>query len=86
MSYLFVTPTVNEAPANGPRLFEFYEFRRGVTVVRVGSSFKNVRFPSQDYLETVDEYWMGGHTHEVSDATAADLTAAGYGDYLTEIV
>lgn len=86
MSYRFVTPTVYEGPANGPRLFQFYEFKRGITVYRTGSTFGEVRFPSQDFLETVDEYWMGGHTHEVSNATAADLTAAGYGDYLTEIV
>lgn len=86
MSYLFVTPTVWEGPSYGPRLFAFYEFKRGVTVYRVGSQFGEIRFPSQDFLETVDEYWMGGHTHEVSNSTAADLTAAGYGDYLTEIV
>ncbi len=86
MPYIFETPTVQEGPAGGHRLFEFYTLDRGVTVVRTGTNYQMVRFPSQDLLEQVDEYWSGGSTHEVSDEAAAGLTTAGYGDYLTEIV
>lgn len=86
MPYLFETPTIDEGPAGGARLFEFYTLPRGITVVKVGSKFLNVRYPTQDYLKSVDEYWIGGGTHTVSDATAAELIAAGYSDYLTEIV
>lgn len=88
MPYSFVTPTVPEGPAGGGyiRLWDFYTLDRGVTVVRQGTKFSQVRFPTQTLLAEVDEYWIGGATHIVSDATAADLTAAGFGDYLTEIV
>lgn len=87
MPYTFVTPTVPEGPAGGRhRLWDFYTLDRGVTVIRQGTKFSSVRFPTQTLLASVDEYWLGGTTHTVSDSTAADLTAAGYGDYLTEIV
>jgi len=87
MPYTFVTPTVPEGPAGGlHRLWDFYTLDRGVTVIRQGAKFSQVRFPTQTLLASVDEYWIGGATHTVSDSTAADLTAAGFGDYLTEIV
>jgi hypothetical protein len=86
MSYSFVTPTVQEGPAGGHRLFDFYTLDRGVTVVKQGTKYTQVRYPSQDLLEAVDAYWLGGTTNVVSDEEAASLTAAGYGDYLTEIV
>lgn len=85
MPYTFTPPTVEEGPAGGHRLFDFYTLDRGVTVVRVGNRFQQVRYPTQDFLESVDEYWRGGFDHVVDDDTAAVLDAAGYGDYLTEI-
>lgn len=86
MPYLFTTPTVDEGPAGGHRLFEFYTLPRGVTVYRVGTEFGEVRYPTQDFLNEVDEYWLGGSVSEVDDDTAALLEDAGYGDYLTEII
>jgi hypothetical protein len=86
MPYMFKTPTVKEGPAGGHRLFDFYTLDRGVTVVRIGTKFQQVRYPSQDFLEEVDDYWLGGTVSEVDDDTAALLEAAGYSDYLTEIV
>lgn len=86
MPFYFQTPSVTEGPSGQERLFQFYKLTRGVTVYRVGSNFSTVRYPSQDFLETVDEYWLGGHTYTVDNTTAASLSAAGFGDYLTEIV
>ncbi len=86
MPYTFVTPTVPEGPAGGHRLFDFYTLDRGVTVIKQGTTYTRVRYPSQNLLEAVDAYWLGGTTNVVSDEEAASLTAAGYGDYLTEIV
>lgn len=80
MPYKFQTPTVWEGPAGGHRLFQFYELKRGVTVVRVGDTFFNVRFPSQDLLDSADDYWLGGSVYDISVETAEDLIAAGYGD------
>ena len=85
MPYLFNPPTVSEGPIGDHRLFQFYEQDRGVTVVRDGSEFYEVRYPSEDELRAASEYWLGGVTHTVSDETAALLTAAGYGDRLVEL-
>ena len=37
-------------------------------------------------LRDATELYYGGHRHVVSEATADDLTAAGYGDFITEDV
>jgi hypothetical protein len=80
MGYRFKPPTVLEGAAGTHRLFQFLEFARGVTVVRVGETFFNVRFPSQDLLAEADDYWLGGSVYDISAETADDLIAAGYGD------
>lgn len=85
MPFLFNPPTVSEGPIGGHRLFQFYEQDRGVTVVRDGEVFYEVRYPSEDELREADEYWLGGVTHTVSDETAALLIEAGYGDRLVEL-
>ena len=59
---------------------------RGVTLLVNGSTVTENRTPSQDDLADADYYFLGGHTYVVSNAQAAVLTAAGYGDYLTLVV
>lgn len=86
MPYQFVTPNVQEAPIGGHRLFEFYQQNQGVSVLRYGDRIVEVRFPSQDELIDADQYWLGGSTYVVDDATASVLSAAGYDDLLTEII
>jgi len=86
MPYQFTTPHVWEGPIGGHRLFEFYQQKQGVSVLRYGNRFVEVRFPSQDELRDADQYWLGGSTYEVDDATASALSAAGYDDSLTEII
>lgn len=85
MPFLFYPPTVSEGPIGEHRLFQFFTLDRGITVVRDGSSFYEVRYPSEDELRGADEYWIGGCVHTVSDDTADLLTAAGYGDRLVEV-
>lgn len=86
MAYTFRPPHVIEAGSGGHRLFQFSGLNKGVTVVQSGSKFYETQFPSQDLLDIADKYWLGGHIYTVDNATAADLTAAGYGSNLTEIV
>lgn len=33
-------------------------------------------------LATAQVVYLGGHVHEITDAEATELTAAGYGDYI----
>ena len=84
MPYTFTTPTFKEGPIGGHRLFMFRTLDKGVTVVREGSGFIEVRYPSEDFLAG-RQYWLGGHVHTIDDDTAAELMAAGYSDYLKEI-
>lgn len=85
MAYKFTTPNTQETPYTGVRLFDFLKVNRGVTVYRSGASYGEIMFPAQEFLESVDEYWLGGHIYEVDDSTAAGLSAAGYSDNLEEI-
>jgi len=87
MPYLFKTPTVLEGPiGENHRLWQFYKLDRGVTVIKANNGYAQVRFPTQDLLDSVEAYYLGGHEYEVSNTEAASLTAAGYGSYLTEII
>jgi hypothetical protein len=43
-------------------------------------------YPYQDTLFDADFYILGGHTQTITDAQAAILIAAGYGDYVTPVV
>lgn len=85
MPYKFVTPTVPIGPAGGHRLFEFYTLDVGFTVVKVDGEYQDLLYPDEDFLATCDVVYMGAHEYEVSDETAAELIAAGYEDYLTEL-
>lgn len=87
MPYLFKTPTVLEGPiGEDHRLWQFYKLDRGVTIIKANNGYAQVRFPTQDLLDSVEAYYLGGHEYEVSNTEAASLTAAGYGSYLTEII
>ena len=85
MPYTFKTPTVQEGPIGGHRLFDFYTQARGVTVIKYNDEYIELRYPSEDDFVDADAVYVGGHEYVVSDAEAADLTAAGYGDNLTVI-
>lgn len=83
--YFFTTPTVWEGSPDEERLYDFYEWKRGVTVYRIGATYGQVRFPTKDLLNSVDEYWLGGRKYEISSTAAAGLTAAGFGSYISSI-
>lgn len=78
-TYIFRTPYVEEGPTGQHRLFYFFKLRQGLTVTRNGSLFKTGRYFTQDQLDAVDEYWLGGHESSVSEATKAALIAGGIG-------
>ena len=78
-NYIFTTPVVAEGPSGGHRLFYFYKLNKGITVVRNGSSYSTGRWFTQDQLDAYSEYWLGGHEHEVSQATKDGLIAGGIG-------
>lgn len=85
MPYIFNTPTVSQGPIGGERLFQFFEYDVGVSILKYGNEYFEVMYPNSDDLSAADAYYLGGYENVVSDEEATDLTNAGYGDYLVEI-
>ena len=77
--YIFKTPIVKEGPAGGHRLFWFYGLDRGITIVKSGGTYSQVRYLLDEDLVDYDEVYLGGRNHTVSEATKAALIAGGVG-------
>ena len=60
------------------RLLMRYLTPQGITVLKHGSTYSQVRYPTTDELEAADVVYTGGYIHIISDEEAASLEAAGY--------
>ena len=78
MAYLFAPPTVNQGPAGGHWLFWRYSLKRGITVYKIGNTYYEEQYPSQDDLDQASAVYLGGHEHYVTLAERNALIAAGY--------
>ena len=78
-NWTFRPPTVEEGPAGGHRLFYFYKLKRGISIVKSGSTYSQIRYPVDEDLLEYDEVYRGGYEHTVNDATKAALIAGGVG-------
>lgn len=74
----FFPPTIDEGPA-GFGLFYRYKLKRGISVLKIGSTYKKYRVPTTDQIEASSEYYAGGHEYEVSEAQKSALIAANIG-------
>lgn len=87
----FEPPTVFDNPAvlwSTPgykrALFKFYgPYERGRSVVRIGGVYQTLDYPDQDLLALASEVYLGGHIYPLTDAQVTDLTAAGYGEFIS---
>ena len=78
--WLFKTPTVEEGPAGGHRLFYFYKIDRGITIVRLDSgAYAQIRYPQDEDLLNYPAVYRGGYNYTVDDATKAELIAGNVG-------
>jgi hypothetical protein len=75
--YIFKTPTVREGPAGGGRLFYFYKLNKGITIVKLGGTYSQVRYLLDEDLVDYDVVYRGGYEYTVDEATKAELIAAG---------
>lgn len=78
MAYLFIPPVLEYGPAGGNWLFYRYKLKHGVTVYKIGASWYEEEYPSQDDLDEASVVYLGGHEHYVTAAQKADLESAGY--------
>jgi hypothetical protein len=78
-NWTFRPPTVEEGPAGGHRLFYFYKLKRGISVVKSGSTWSQVRYIVDEDANNYDAIYRGGYNHTVDDAIKAELIAANIG-------
>ena len=78
-NYTFTTPYVLEGPSGGHRLFYFANLRKGITIVKSGGTYSQIRYPVDSDLSNYNEVYRGGYQHTVDDATKAALIAGGVG-------
>lgn len=57
----------------------------GKTVVKHNGAWKTVVSPQDSFLQECTDVFRGGYDTPVTDAQAAELTAAGYGEYIVEL-
>jgi hypothetical protein len=77
--YIFETPTVDEGFEGVQRLFTFYKLTRGISIIRVNGTYRQVRYPYDGDLDTYQEVYLGGSKYTVDDATKTALIAGGVG-------
>jgi hypothetical protein len=78
MAYLFSPPVVNYGPAGGNWLFSRYTLSHGMTVYKIGNTWYEEEYPSQDDLNTASAIYVGGHEYYVTEAEKNDLEDADY--------
>jgi hypothetical protein len=78
-NYTFKTPYVLEGPSGGHRLFYFAKLRKGVTVVKSGSTYSTLRYAVDSDLSGYDVVYRGGYEYTVDDTAKAALIAGGVG-------
>ena len=78
-TWLFKTPTVQEGPIGGARLFYFYKLDVGVSIVKQNGVYSQERYILDSDLPTFEVVYRGGRNYNVDDATKAALIAGGVG-------
>ena len=78
-TWLFRTPTVQEGPIGGARLFYFYRLDVGVSIVKQNGVYSQERYILDSDIPTFEVVYRGGRNYEVDDTTKAALIAGGVG-------
>lgn len=76
-----LTPPSAETGTYGDRgLWRFFTFAEGLAIVKTNGAWS---LESVVLVDDAEEFYFGGMTHVISDATADELTNAGFGAYIT---
>jgi len=79
MAYRFTTPTIlEEMDSDGHPLFSRIKIPKGITVLKEGSVYVQVRYPSAEEVAAADIAYIGGYSYEVDATEKTALEAAGY--------
>lgn len=81
MTKIFRGPTYKYKLARPEELW-FVSYPIGKTVIKKNGAWSTVVAPLDSDLATYQRVLRGGYENVITDAEAAELTAAGYGDYI----
>jgi len=84
MAKIFRGPTYKYKPGREYDLW-FVSYPIGKTVIKNNDTWSTVVVPYDPNLATYQRVLRGGYDEPITDAEAAELTAAGYGDYIVEL-
>lgn len=63
-TYLLATPTLEQGPIGGHRLFTHFKQRtKSYTIILSGGTYSLTQFPTEEELATYTAYYMGGCRH-----------------------
>lgn len=63
----------------------FVSYGWGKTVVKKNGTWSTIVSPQDDTLKDYDRVLRGGYENPITESEAAELTAAGYGEYIVEV-
>jgi hypothetical protein len=79
MPYIFRTPTIlEEMDGEYHPLFSRIKIQKGITVLKNGSTYRQIRYPSSEEWTAATIAYLGGIDYEVDATEKAALEAAGY--------
>jgi hypothetical protein len=78
-NWTFQTPYVLEGPSGNHRLFYFAKQRKGITILKSGSTYSQGRYLVDADLATYTLVYRGGYKYIVDDTEKAALIAGGVG-------
>ena len=79
-TYIFTPPYAEETPVGAKGVFAYLlKIRNGISISKKDGIYFQDRYPSQDNIDTYQEFYPGGHEHSVSESTRTALLAAGVG-------
>lgn len=84
MAKIFRGPTMRIKLGRGEDLW-FVSYPWGKTVVKQSGTWSTIVSPQDSTLDSYQRVLRGGYDEPITDAEAAELTAAGYGEYIVEV-
>ena len=84
MPKIFRGPSYKYRPGREYDLW-FVSYPIGKSVVKINGTWKKIVVPQDSDLATYQRVLRGGYDNVITDAEAAELTAAGYGDYVFNV-
>lgn len=84
MTKIFRGPAMTIKLGRGEDLW-FVSYPWAKTVVKKNGTWSTIVSPQDSSLEDYDRVLRGGYENPITEEEAAELTAAGYGEYIVEL-